>query len=586
MSSSAIAGDATAGGATHRTAVALLTAAAPLLAYNQPPSSTLLNQCLALGLWGAFVLALAPGRLSLQGWPLQAALLALAAGVLWSWGPGSLPPSMALSALGLLGAAMLLAWAGTEAGRQRDAVSTFAAFAWGLLLAGLLSVIVALIQVFAPSWADGDLIARSGLVGRAVGNLRQPNHLCSLLLWAVIAVVGLLELRRLQLGLAVAAVVALVFAVELSASRTGAAGLLLLVLWGVLGRGLSRNARGLLLATPLIYAASYGAMLAWGEWAQQSVGAEARLASGGGIESPNSRARIWANAMTLIAREPWTGVGFGEFNLAWSVTAFPNRPTAFFDHTHNLPLQLAVELGLPLAALVLALLATALVLAWRRSVRNEGERRVAATAASMMVLMIGLHSLVEYPLWYAYFLLPTAFAWGFALAAPAHAPLPPRHGLGGVLAGTLLVAGAALATLDYLRVVVIYAPGDGAAPLAERIERGQRSVLFDYHADYAAATAPEPGPGSALAFERAPHYLIDTRLLTAWARHLAASENIDLARTLAQRLREFRNAEADEFLSVCRDGPAEAFQCQAPASAHGWREFLAPAAAQAPSATQ
>ncbi len=40
-----------------------------------------------------------------------------------------------------------------------------------------------------------------------------------------------------------------------------------------------------------------------------------------------------------------------------------------------------------------------------------------------MVLMIGLHSLLEYPLWYAYFLLPTAFAWGFALSrrAPANA---------------------------------------------------------------------------------------------------------------------------------------------------------------------
>ena len=33
----------------------------------------------------------------------------------------------------------------------------------------------------------------------------------------------------------------------------------------------------------------------------------------------------------------------------------------------------------------------------------------------VLVLMIGLHSLVEYPLWYAYFLLPTAFAFGLGL---------------------------------------------------------------------------------------------------------------------------------------------------------------------------
>ena len=77
-------------------------------------------------------------------------------------------------------------------------------------------------------------------------------------------------------------------------------------------------------------------MWGWGEFTQQAFGAEARLAgAGNGIESPNTRSRIWANALAMIAREPWTGVGLGEFNLAWSLTAFPQRPTAFFDHTHN-----------------------------------------------------------------------------------------------------------------------------------------------------------------------------------------------------------------------------------------------------------
>ena len=36
-----------------------------------------------------------------------------------------------------------------------------------------------------------------------------------------------------------------------------------------------------------------------------------------------------------------------------------------------------------------------------------------------MVLMVTLHSLLEYPLWYSYFLLPTAFAFGLCLAEPA-----------------------------------------------------------------------------------------------------------------------------------------------------------------------
>jgi O-antigen ligase len=44
---------------------------------------------------------------------------------------------------------------------------------------------------------------------------------------------------------------------------------------------------------------------------------------------------------------------------------------AFFDHTHNLPLQLAVELGLPLASLVLGLLLWGLWLGGRRALQAE-----------------------------------------------------------------------------------------------------------------------------------------------------------------------------------------------------------------------
>ncbi len=47
----------------------------------------------------------------------------------------------------------------------------------------------------------------------------------------------------------------------------------------------------------------------------------------------------------------------------------------------------------------------------------------------MLVLMIGLHSLLEYPLWYAYFLLPTAFAWGYRAGPCRRAPTTSRRTL-------------------------------------------------------------------------------------------------------------------------------------------------------------
>src|SRR5262249_16166441 len=153
------------------------------------------------------------------------------------------------------------------------------------------------------------------------------------------------------------------------------------------------------------------------------------------------------------------------------------------------------ELGIPFGSLVIVLLVIGLLQAGRRAWACNGDEALARRAAFMIVLMIGLHSMLEYPLWYAYFLLPTAFAWGFALSGSSAADGSEAR-LANVkskrtwlLPGLALAIGAAAAVLDYWRVVVIYDPGEGAAPLEERIVRGQRSPLFAQHADYAAATA-------------------------------------------------------------------------------------------------
>jgi hypothetical protein len=138
----------------------------------------------------------------------------------------------------------------------------------------------------------------------------------------------------------------------------------------------------------------------------------------------------------------------------------------------------------------------------------------------------------------------------------------------------MTLAGAA-SMLDFQQVVAIYAPAEGSASLGERIEQGQRSPLFAHHADYAAATNPGSPTSTTLGFARAPHSLLDTRLMMAWAERLAEQGQVDPARWLAQRLREFRNPESEAFFAPCKDSASTAFQCQAPQTVHGWREFAA-----------
>ena len=83
--------------------------------------------------------------------------------------------------------------------------------------------------------------------------------------------------------------------------------------WGALDRKLGRASKLALMAAPLLLALSWVLLAAWATLGAHALGAESRLAEGAG--SP-SRLAIIANAWALLKANPWTGLGWGEFNLA------------------------------------------------------------------------------------------------------------------------------------------------------------------------------------------------------------------------------------------------------------------------------
>ncbi|KDB52131.1 hypothetical protein X805_22850 [Sphaerotilus natans subsp. natans DSM 6575] len=563
--------------------LALLAVALPfLIAGSAPPTSTYFNQALAFGGCGLWLMVWAlgtrpgtAGSSAATRWLLGVGVLLLLATAL-----SSAPWGQRLAPLGclLLGGALMHAVARScRDGRGSDWTLPLMC---ALLTAGLLSVVIGAVQVFAPELADGRWVAFATTPGRAIGNMRQPNQLSTLLLWAAAAAVWLsLRERRsiVQLALVLAA---LVFGVAMTASRTGLVGVVLLALWGLLDRRLPAPVRGLLLAMVPFYA------LCW-------VGLEQWLASHGVMfygddqlkktlhgDASSSRGRIWANTWALVQAHPWTGVGVGAFNFVWSMTPFPGRPVAFFDHSHNLPLQLAVESGLPLAGAVLAGVAWAGWRARRALVDADEDRARDARTALFMLVMVGVHSLLEYPLWYVYFLLPAMMLAGWltgsvpASVEPARPPAAApgwRLRLGPWLwsvTGALALVASVWSTVEYWTVSVIFEPelsfGE-AEPLSARIERGRRSVLWGHHADYARATMAKAPEEVFDAFDRPLHHLADTRLMIAYARALEGRGETARAAHVAARLREFRNPASAEFFSVC-DAPGSdrrptPFQC-------------------------
>jgi len=558
-------------------ACATLALAAPaLLAFNLPPSATFFNQAAALVGWGGFLILVADGaplRSRLRDSGLAALLAALAlllaaslASPFWA----GLPWALSLSSAGLIFAALLAALIGASVQTAGFGATAFRALCIGMVIAGVASSVIGVVQVFAPQWPDGDFIARTYIAGRAVGNMRQPNHLSSLLVWATIAAVWLTETGALKRWVGSALALLFIFVIVLSASRTGTVSVGLLAVWALLDKRLSGRTRVSLLLAPLAYLVFWYGASAWADYSHHVFGGETRFSTKGDISS--SRWGIWSNTIELIKMHPWAGVGFGEFNFAWTLTPFPGRPVAFFDHTHNILLQFAVELGLPLAALVLSLLLWALYKAWREAL--DPMRR----AALVMVLMILLHSLLEYPLWYAYYLLPALFAFGLCLGSPGEVPAEaPRSTRPLTIAALLLMLGGVASVADYARVVTIFAPAEGAPPLAQRIANGQRSVFFAYQADYAAVTTTDHPADAMPSYLSAPHNLLDARLMMAWAKALDESGDTERARYIAQRLKEFRNDAAEEFFAPCDEPPVGGvplpFQCEPPTRAFTYADF-------------
>ena len=238
--------------------------------------------------------------------------------------------------------------------------------------------------------------------GEAFANLRQRNQFATLTNIALVALVWLASQqqapnKKVHFGLLLGAASLLAVGNAISSSRTGLFQLLLLcalsVLWGDLRR---KDVRRLLLCAVLVYTLAMFA-LPWAAGLDLAThGAWARL---GNDQACASRWVLWSNVLQLIGQKPGGGWGWGELDYAHFITLYDGpRFCDILDNAHNLPLQLAVELGVPLA-----LLACGGFAGWAVRHKPWAERDRTRQMAWAVIAVILLHSMLEYPLWYGPF---------------------------------------------------------------------------------------------------------------------------------------------------------------------------------------
>ncbi len=208
---------------------------------------------------------------------------------------------------------------------------------------------------------------------------------------------------------------------------------------------------------------------------------ERLLAEVANTGNPSARLQIWYDSWRLFLQSPWLGIGAGAMReQSFLLLDYPtaNATKQVFEHAHNLFVHLLAEMGV--GALLMVLVG---LIAWVRGFKWR-ELGLETWWLISLLAVLGIHSMLEYPLWYAYFLGIAAVLLGAGdekfvsfstakltntanhtsapdlLSTPTLTPTPPQHftqlaaravlvlmlALGVANLGTMWVANAKLQT--------------------------------------------------------------------------------------------------------------------------------------------
>jgi hypothetical protein len=190
----------------------------------------------------------------------------------------------------------------------------------------------------------------------------------------------------------------LLFGIALTGSRTAWLGLALVALAVWRWRRLWPDAR-----TPWLISSLYFYLLLCIGFLNGLTRSSAAFSTSSAVE----RWELWRLCLDAVRAAPWAGYGWNQTALA-ELHALDLRTSGFpyFNSAHNLFIDLVIWCGIPVGgALSLA------ILVWLAR-RFLAVKRPDQAVLLLLVVVIFNHSMLEYPLHYAYLLLPLGWLLG------------------------------------------------------------------------------------------------------------------------------------------------------------------------------
>lgn len=306
----------------------------------------------------------------------------------------------------LLGAAFVgFSLCRSEAGQVERGIIGLMHCLW---IAAALSGAIGLAQWFNVEGPLGMYVVQADLGDRAMGNLGQANQLATLLLMGIVAYSfvyerGIIGRLAFFVGIGFLTVV-----LVLSQSRAGMVSVV------VLAAFLAWKARAVKLRiSPKVIAIwvlsfSLGTLLLPYLSDVLLMTSVRKLTAAGPV---SERWQMWQQVAYAVFQSPWVGYGWNQTPTAHAAgaIAFPGSTT--YTNAHNFVMDMLAWNGLPLG-----LLLTGAIAYWFAN-RAFTAKRIDAIYAMACLLPIAVHSMLEYPFAYAYFLIASGFMVGVVEAA-------------------------------------------------------------------------------------------------------------------------------------------------------------------------
>lgn len=287
----------------------------------------------------------------------------------------------------------------------------------GLMLAATLMVAAACVSslIAVLQWLnlEGDMlffVAERG-PNRPYANLAQPNLLATLLVTGTVLAYWLYLRQRIKTWQLLTIAVWLSFGLITTESR---AGLLSAFCVGVFL---------MLRAMPAWRAGGWRIVVMWwgllallaGVWRPLNELLALQATRQTELAVDNVRLVIWKQVIAGITQAPWFGYGWRQTVIAQKIGVEKVAGDFPSDYAHSVVLDVLAWLGLPLGTLLLLLGAWWLL----RTIRNLKDSTEFLLFSSTIPFLV--HSLVEFPFAYAFFLFP--MAWIFGALQARQAPL-------------------------------------------------------------------------------------------------------------------------------------------------------------------